>query len=63
MTHSNPSLISDRTNGDVSSDFYHMYPNDIQFASSIGVSQFNTIFKYIIIFFTTLLLNSCDSFW
>ncbi|XP_012229658.1 myrosinase 1 isoform X2 [Linepithema humile] len=39
MTHSNSSLISDRTNGDVSSDFYHLYPDDIQFASNIGLNM------------------------
>ncbi|XP_032690677.1 myrosinase 1-like [Odontomachus brunneus] len=39
MTHSNPALISGYSNGDVSSDFYHKYLEDIQLASAMGLTM------------------------
>lgn len=53
MTHANPNLISDQTNGDISSDFYHMYAQDIQLASNIGVSRYNNVVNNIKLIYNT----------
>jgi hypothetical protein len=38
LTHEHPEFVSDHSNGDISSDSYHMYMKDIQALKSVGVS-------------------------
>jgi hypothetical protein len=38
LTHEHPEMVSDHSNGDISSDSYHMYMKDIQALKSVGVS-------------------------
>lgn len=38
LTHTNPDFISDRSNGDVAADSYHMFEKDIKALKDTGVS-------------------------
>ncbi|KAI4494485.1 hypothetical protein M0802_008806 [Mischocyttarus mexicanus] len=40
MTHSNPSLIRDRSNADIAADSYHHYKTDINIAKQIGSKMY-----------------------
>ncbi|XP_043503699.1 myrosinase 1 [Polistes fuscatus] len=40
MTHSNPSLIRDRSNADIAADSYHQYKTDINIAKQIGSKMY-----------------------
>jgi beta-glucosidase/6-phospho-beta-glucosidase/beta-galactosidase len=40
LTHSNPSLIIDRTNGDIAADSYHFYKDDVKALKNAGFQHY-----------------------
>ena len=40
MTHRLPGFIADRSNGDVATDSYHHYKQDVKLLKHVGVSKY-----------------------
>lgn len=46
LTHTHPELIADGSNGDIATDSYHLYKEDVQLLKNMGVRDYLNLFGF-----------------